>query len=332
MTPHVVDLETYLIEPGILAPRIVCGSHCAEGSQPEVLLRDDMVALMLDLLADESVLLIGARIPYDLGCLCAHRPGAQRLVSSAYQGGRIYDVILADQLLQIYETGRCPESSLAACAKRYLGVDIFESKKDPLRLTFSEVDGVPLDRWPRERIEYCLRDASLPLEIWRAQLGGANLELMAENAWADWHLHRMALWGLRTDQVVVAAFIRELKTALSELREQLQEAGLVRPDGTRDMDAIRARLVERLGEDAPLTATGLVSTAGDVLEEACALSNDDDLKALGTYVALDKVYSGWAQHLQAPIITPRWHVVVGTGRTSCTRPPMQTLPRGGVEI
>jgi hypothetical protein len=64
------DLETYLIEAGILAPPIVCGSWADRDGRSSVVGRDDALLVARGLL-DSPVTVVGANVAYDMGCLAA---------------------------------------------------------------------------------------------------------------------------------------------------------------------------------------------------------------------------------------------------------------------
>ena len=103
------DLETHLIQPGLLAPPIVCGSFAAR-DQLRVnqlgLARDGLLfrqtSSLVTLLADrrgafdavatnlhEERVWVGANIAYDFACVLAAQPDLMPLIWRAYEEGRV---------------------------------------------------------------------------------------------------------------------------------------------------------------------------------------------------------------------------------------------------
>lgn len=97
------DLETHLIQPGLLAPPIVCGSFAGklwEGlsvGTPHIELKSMTMKRVRELLKGTSIL-CGANIAYDFGCICAEDPSLIPLVFNKYLRGEVHDVLLAASL------------------------------------------------------------------------------------------------------------------------------------------------------------------------------------------------------------------------------------------
>lgn len=170
---------------------------------------------------------------------------------------------------------------------------------------------------------------------------------------AAWVLHLMRMWGFRTDGAMVAHVKAHLEEECAIAEDRLLRIGLYKdtrsgkairegrpPALSKDMAKIQARVAGwygARGESPPLTegaakvdaaqvaariATGdasalkYVSTARDVL-----LTTDDaDLQALAEVGPAQKALSTFIPLIEAGTrvpITPRWNVLVRSGRTSC---------------
>lgn len=95
------DLETHLIQPGLLAPPIVCGSFAGKmyvKTGPFVVSTKKALAEFKALLMLRDVVLCGANIAYDFGCLCAEDPSFIPLVFAKYQRGEVHDVLICAML------------------------------------------------------------------------------------------------------------------------------------------------------------------------------------------------------------------------------------------
>ena len=98
LRPVAFDTETYLIEPGNLAPKLVCLSYFEESDQG-LLLAEDGVGWLRTQLKDPSVVLVGHNIAFDFGVALAYSPGLLPLVFRAYEEGRVRDSMVRDKVL-----------------------------------------------------------------------------------------------------------------------------------------------------------------------------------------------------------------------------------------
>lgn len=249
------DLETHLIEPGRLTPKIVCGSSatwldCGDGPATEGELHGYHHALEFarGVLASDKII-VGANVVYDFGCLVAADPSFLPLVFKAYEEGRVYDVQLAQALHAIAEgnlyadplTGKPLQGrySLDRCVDFVLGRQNAKANDD-WRLRYAELDGVPFSEWPPEALQYPVDDAVNTLEVALAQvLGGGGgvtpgphrnlceLSAQAETAWA---LHLGAIWGVRTDPERVQTLRKKTETEHKVFVERFQKLGFFKED------------------------------------------------------------------------------------------------------
>lgn len=159
------DTETYPIQPGLLAPPLVCASIALDAAGSEQLLSAaEARAWFSEALHSPDVELTGANLPYDLGVMCADDPRLVDAVFAAAEAGRFHDVAIREALLDIArglqgvdpETGRPlgddegARYPLALLVRRHLGLDISADKHAPdaWRLSYGELDRVPLISGP----------------------------------------------------------------------------------------------------------------------------------------------------------------------------------------
>ena len=131
-----IDCETHLIEPGRLAPPIVCLSWCSldDGG---VLLPTEARTQLKTWLSDSNVRLVAHNARFDMLviyiCFAELRP----LIWKAYCEDRIYCTLVAQKLSKIRyghskfdpRTGKRPRYSLAACVSDLLDEEV-EGKDD----------------------------------------------------------------------------------------------------------------------------------------------------------------------------------------------------------
>lgn len=262
-----LDLETNLIEGGILAPRIVCGST-ADARGARILDRPGILARARALLAG-TLIIVGANVAFDLACLVAAEPDLLPQVFKAYAEERVFDVQVAQALHAIaegnlYQDPRTGEPlkgrySLERCVSLVLGREDAKAR-DYWRKRYALLDGVPIDEWPEEAKDYPVDDARNTLEVAVAQVcgGGAgptpgphrnlgDLPAQCETAWA---LHLGAVWGLRTDPEWVRALRERAERDHAAFVERFRALGFFGADGKRDLAAVKRAVVRAYGGGA----------------------------------------------------------------------------------
>lgn len=358
------DTETHLIQPGLLAPPIVCGSFAGGKykSRPTIVTKPYAVAVLqatLDSTVRETI--CGANIAYDFACVLAERPDLFPLIWKAYEEGRVHDVQIAASLNAIAE-GRMRDGdlfrrngekiqsgrySLDECVKEWLGRD--NAKENARwRLSYALLEHLPIEQWPEDARKYPIDDAVNTLEVAEAQLrpvttswstsGAKNLGDLATQCHAAFCIHLGAVWGLRTDPERVATFKTDVTKHVDELRKFARESGLLktktkRPkaDGTfdwsKDMAAIRKRVMEAYDGNPPTTAgTGAVSTSREALED----SGDPVLERFAEVGKWEKfnTYIPTLEEAAKKPLNVKPNVLLSTGRVSYEGL-IQLMPRKG---
>jgi hypothetical protein len=250
-----LDLETSLIETGLLAPPIVCGSTAdLTGGR---LLYDGgpraAISFAKALLLSSAVI-VGANISYDFGCLAAAEPSLIAPIFKAYEDGRVYDVQIAQalhaiacgNLYQDPETGEPLEGrySLDRCVRFVLGRDDAKAR-DEWRKRYAILAGLPLEEWPDEAKQYPVDDAVNTLAVARAQVlgGGAgptpgphrNLGDLSPQIEAAFALHLGAMWGMRTDQEKVKELRARVEKERGAFVERFRKLGFFKLDSRGDL-------------------------------------------------------------------------------------------------
>lgn len=334
-----IDTETELIgydnplEPGVQIPRLVCVSAASDGVETVDPWNAARVpAMVAGWLAGPVV---GHSIAFDLLVLARQWPDLLPLVFAAYDADRVTDTGLRAKLLDIADGTRTwvegdgvqlrrASYGLADLASRYLGRTL---AKDGVRLEFAALRDVPFDRWPTAAIEYSRDDARATYDVWQAQEArAAELGDQYRQARAELALKLASAWGLVPDPVAVAALAARVDRELDEQGTILRAAGLLRRDGTRAMDAVKARVDAAFAGDAPRTDKGGIKTD----RETCERTGDPALLAFATYSKLLAVRRKDIPMLTAtPVIHTRFETLVETGRTASMSPNVQNLSRHG---
>lgn len=342
MTPIAFDTETHLIQPGLAAPPLVCLSW-HDGKRSGLLRRDEALEWYARHVADPNVLLVGCNVVFDLGVLCAARPELVEPTFAAVEAGRVSSVDIREALMDIARgelsdeddgTGR--RYSLALLVSRHLGKDISADKgADGWRLRYAQLEPLPLAEWPKEAVDYPLRDAQHTFDVWRAQelsslaADAASLEQNladeTRQVRAAWALRLASMWGLRVSPSRYAALKATVDAEHARSREVFSAHGIFRKDGTKDTKRLGELLSIAYKFKPPLAPTGKVATDRDTLLE----SGDPVLVELGKSGRNDKLRSTYLPMLEKGLEVPwnpSFNVLVATGRVSSDA---QQFPQNG---
>ncbi len=243
------DTESYVIQPGLLAPPLVCVSFASKETTYLRSAAPGAADVRLSLVTGRT--LVGHNVAYDLAVLCAYQPDLLPLVFKAYAEGRIKDTKIREELGDV-ANGRSQEGgavmvfdkvngaykkadySLAGLEQKYLGRDRSEEKKNPAawRLRYGELDGVDIDQWPEEAVRYAKEDAEGTLAVYLAQEKanhGKPFPTEDDQARAAWALHLMSCHGMRTDLATVDALEVRLLAAKKANDRRLHQARFFKP-------------------------------------------------------------------------------------------------------
>jgi hypothetical protein len=266
-----LDLETSLVEPGILAPEIVCGST-ATVAGGRLLSRAAVLPSARALLLGAAVV-VGANIAYDFGCLAAEDPDLLPAIFAKYERGDVFDVQVAQALHAIADghlyldprTGQPLRGrySLERCVDHVLGRQDAK-RNDFYRKRYAVLARLPVEQWPEEARQYPVDDAVNTLEVAVAQVlgGGAgvtpgphrNLGDLAAQVETAFALHLGAVWGLRVDRDRYEALRRRTEEAHESFVARFRSLGFFRDDGREDQAAVRRAVAIAYGASSPCPA------------------------------------------------------------------------------
>lgn len=348
------DLETCLIDAGLLNPPVVCAQFCDESMQPELLDHMNAEQAIADMLACEDVTIIGANVAFDFGCVIAEYPRLLKLVFAAYRAGRILDVQLAQRLIDIAH-GELDGTynhlgvyvkyyySLAALHERW-GLGSL-AKEGTWRLRYGELRGQRVSEYPQEAIDYALNDATATLKVWNHQSEAYPhlLKDLVQQTKAAFALHLMAIRGVHTDAQACDEYLSEVHDEIEGYKRLLEENNILRPNGTKDTKAAQAYMAGACAaagitpRETDASKPGAVKLSLDAeatreLNDPVMLAYSGFTSAKGTVTRVEKLKLGSGK---VPLQT-RFTSLVNNGRTASSEPsaPMvgmnlQNLPRGG---
>jgi len=269
----VFDLETELIARGKLAPAPVCVAY-TDGGPPVLKLIDDARPEIEQWLANEHM--ANHYIAFDMACIGHYWPEFVPMIFQAYDDGRVQDTILREKVIDIGLNGGLQDSySLANVAKRR-GLGAMD--KDSWRLGYGSLKGVPLEWWPQGAKLYPLEDARITQALYELQEQEAHLlALVPAMSAQDFALYLAGAWGVHTHRGRTEALLAKVQSEIAKWRNALEDAGLVREDGTRDVGAAQARM--KATGSTKVTETNRICLDAD----ACILSQDPVLVMYSDY-------------------------------------------------
>ena len=356
MIPYFFDLETYPIWPGRLAPPPVClqdetGIHTGPG----ILQRFERV------LADPTQCFVGHSVVYDMAVMGAAYPDLLPAIFRAFAADRVICTRVREKLLRIAQgsdkdgPGGGRRYDLAACCDAHkidhgYHADADGKKAEPWRVRYGELEDIPIERWPSDAIRYALLDVRNLRTLFTAQELAGPREWYADQyrqTRADWALHLVTCWGVRTAAEAVSALAQHVEAEHISTLGLLTRAGLVRPNGTKDTKAAKARMVSvRTAAGLPVKMTteakNRKSTKPFVPQvsldaDACAGTGDDLLIGYARFGSIGTLRSraDRLRHGTEIPLQPRYDVLKETGRTSCTQgeaEPGQPVATWGFQI
>lgn len=363
------DVETHIIRPGMIFPKLVCVS-ISDGITHELHLAAIGVQEIIKYLLDPEVQLIGHNVSFDLGVIAAEAIDQGydphyilSLVYDAYEANRIADTMVRAMLVAIAQgkfqeidgQRRGKQFSLDILALNWLHKKI--QKTDTWRLHYAALESVPLDQWPQDAKDYAITDAEVTwlvndaISQWALKEGDPNGEIPDEyrQTRAAWVLHLIGGWGVRIDEELVKTVKENLEFQRKTSYAVMDQWGIFKKDklgdykltkkGARQKDLKRLRELiaegyAQQGEAPPMTPGGKkgkpeIQTSADAARD----SGNPGAMALADGMSAEKLLNTYVPILErgkgGMPVTSSPNVLVASGRTSWTNPNWQNPPRVG---
>lgn len=266
-----LDNETYLMTREAPAPKVVCTSYCDTALKPGLFVGGELLSFWRAVLEDDEIQIVGHNLAYDTTTISATYPELLPLIFEKYRKNLVTDTMLRQQIWDI-AVGRASSEN----AVRYMSLEnlveiILEEKvegkhgPDVWRLRYAELDGVPLEKWPRAAVEYAQNDALYTYRVWDAQNEvQEQIRYEHERTYIAFVLRLIEVYGMRTNAEAVAQCGAAQLAIKNELEPKLIEAGLVtvNRDGstTKKTKPAQERVIAgctKNNRPVPLTKTGM---------------------------------------------------------------------------
>jgi len=354
--------------------------------------RNDAYRWFVRILSRKDVTIVAHNAPFDMAVMAweAIQRGDFDVLEQIfiwYETGRIRDTRIRQKLIDIANgehkfywddnfvaksgevTGKRSKTihDLQQLVWRHFAVHL--PKENTFRLRYDQLDGMPVSEYPKDAYDYSLSDSVWARKVFFSQNDSIELSEeeisgrlvptipneIAQNC-AAWAMHLMSAWGLRTRKDRTLKLRDDLKERVGKAWKLLKQWGLVRSDGTKDMDLIRRKIEKGLAAEKlpiPRTRTGLISTDKETLEGITY--TDEEFKALVEQTETGLVsHNDWPEAAQLTVlanigeddhnltsfvptlllgidapINAFFNSLVETGRTSCSKPNLHNPPRKG---
>lgn len=252
-------------------------------------------------------------------------------VYDLYDSDRVMDTSILFRLLHLAVVGHLnTRYGLDHCAKNLLGIHL--PKDEAIRHTFSQWIGKPFSEISKEHIEYAAKDAVVTYKLYLRLINEVQqvdklgtLLSHSIQAKGDWALARLRRNGIGFNLAEKDQWLAEQRRTLDNLQHKLSHWGWV-----RGQKGVNARFEEalrflELDKVLPVTETGSISSKSSDLEPYRHIEFIDNYLS---FKELEKATT-FVRDLDVDRVHPRYNLMVNTGRTSCSSPNFQQLPRMG---
>jgi hypothetical protein len=305
MKVYAFDLETWLVQPGLPTPRMVCGAF-ANKKRPNGVLMDRAQTLkwFAKKIKDKRIKWVNAFICYDFGVMANELPWTLPHIFAAFREGRVFDILTAEKLIDISKgmlfidpvNFRTFEAyHQATLTLRYLGEDISASKygEDAWRLNYAELDGKPLKYWPKEATNYPKKDVADALKIFKRQKHERNIHDLPQQMRKEWSLHLSACHGMRTDPEMVAWLTEKTERENRIARAKLLRTGLIKIRTCTLKKGIREKSAEISQEEIKGAYEAALRRATKAAERY-GIQSEEHKVAKGSVRAFSAALKAWA--------------------------------------
>jgi len=301
------DTETHLITEAEPIPPLVCITF----SEPPYIYggthesKLEGARKLIDYLVDDNTIIVGHNVFYDISVIIRffseyepkYELDIHKFFWAKIRAGKIRDTGVTSKLVAIQKDwlrfdpkmGGPSEFSLAALVQRHLDKHM-EGKEgeDVWRKRYSELDGIPIDKWEKAAIDYPIDDAKLTRDLYVYLIHKYDTStdevFQVESSWV---LHKMGVWGIATDAERAKILDEKVTPIIKECQKELIKEGFLRPpEYSVRRDLLKAAILEEFGDRTPKTAGGDVSLSAKIFAQC---KNNTILEYLKAKPFLDEI-------------------------------------------
>ena len=265
--------------------------------------------------------------PFDIDVICKH-VGDMNYFHSLIEQDRLRDTLLLYKLVHLATIGHVPfKANLAFLSEKLLNETL---TKDETRENFAQFKGVEISNIPHNYLDYGARDVLATYHIYHVlhnlatSSGSSTLlshQIQLVGALA---LNRIYKRGIGFDLEKAQQKLQELDAELEYHAAQLMNYGWER--GRKGCKEKYEYIINTYcGVTLPRSESGLMSSKSEDLEP------HRDHPFINSYLKFHELekLSSFIREVKDDRIHPRYNPILNTGRTSCSSPNFQQLPREG---
>tara|TARA_Y100000817_G_scaffold314329_1_gene312815 strand:- start:698 stop:2395 length:1698 start_codon:yes stop_codon:yes gene_type:complete len=279
-----------------------------------------------DFLAKHSTrTMVFANAPFDIDVIEKHTGLS---LKEQLENDKCFDINILFRLWKLAIDGDVPRKySLARISEDLLGIEL--DKNEEIRCNFADFMEVPTEEIPAEFLEYGAKDViatfhcftRLRMEITR--LNSTNNLSHHIQILGGLALNRMYKNGIGFDEDRATELLRQLNATLEVQHVTMSAYGFVK--GIKGNQQAYNNVINYLGLKLPTTSEGDYSMKESDLEK---YKDNHFVKSFLDYKRTEKT-TFFIRKLKGSRVHPRYDLLKNTGRTGCSSPNIQQLPRDG---
>jgi DNA polymerase-1 len=320
-----IDTETTMV-PFTQTPDLVTMQAYAGGNNVYYIPKNEVVNF-LKCHGNSFFLLQNA--PFDADVI-AKEISSMETIYGIYDGNRVRDIGVMYRLVHLAQLGSSLLSEiLALLAEKFLGINLV---KDETRENFGQFLGKSVEEIPEHFLTYGAIDVVATYQIYFKLMSHMRRHDKYETMLShdiqvkgDLALNHIYKNGIGFDLARRDEWLAEVDKEMQVQANILATWGWVR--GKKGIKDVYERIITMLKLDAvlPRTESGEISSKSEDLEP---YKHHSFISALLRYRELEKA-SSFVRDITSNRVHPRYNLLVNTGRTSCSSPNFQQLPRMG---
>lgn len=319
-----IDFETHLISNEHPWPKPVCLSWF-DGVNSGLIV-DDIEQFLLKILTEDYTI-IAHNMSFEANVIDTWYPKLRCALKAKISQEKLICTKVYEQLLDNIRRKQVQRFGLDSIVNNYFKVDISADKKDPdaWRLRYSELEGVPLEEWPKAAVDYAIDDS-----IWAYKAFLEQRKTPVDyslSVSADIYLNKMGSYGILVDMERVNLLEKELLDIIIPRYKKLEKLDLVQFDKKTNKYKKKMKnfreFVEKHVKDIEKTAKGNTSTSKESVERYVATLDEDTVayRALLNFLEImkyEKMLTAYVARLKTaePLIRTSYRAAVSSGRTS----------------
>ena len=320
-----IDTETN-IKPFTTIPDLVT-MQAYSGGKYVYYIPKELIPRFISTHSDSFMLFLNA--PFDVDVM-GKEIGDMSVIYSLYDNNRIRDIGVLYRLLHLAAMGFVPfKYNLSLLSDKFLGEALV---KDEIRENFGQFLNLPLDVIPQEYLEYGAKDVIATYKIYFkliAEIRNHDKKntLLSHDIQVkgDLALNHIYKNGIGFDLAQRDEWLSGIYKQMDKHSNILASWGWVR--GRKGIKDVFSNIATHIGisDLLPKTESGDLSSKSDDLS---SFRNHAFIDSYLEYQSLEKATS-FVKGITSNIVHPRYNLLVNTGRTSCSKPNFQQLPKFG---